>query len=195
MIIFEADDPEVLSGRYDQEGYTPQERRTNMRRARKAAGDTMVKKKKPAHRATRGRMTASRPTSERLKKPATVPVVRHRTNTFKGNGAPTSREVAPTITIGEAMRRAVAELGDVVIDADEAPAQMRQLSECYEQVAREQAAYNERVDQAKLAKKSLDSATALLLEKVRTFTHASKSLPLFDQPKQQPLDDAVGDEA
>lgn len=187
MIIFEADDPLVLNGTYDQEGYKPGERARIAKaeaRAQKEAGDTMSKKKKPAPRATRSTMKASKPTSAR--KPQTVPVVRHRTNTIKGNGAPaSSREVAPpTVTIGEAMRRAVAELGETVIDDNMAPAQMRQLAECYEQVAREQAAYGERCEQSKLAKKSLDSATALLLEKVRTFTHVTP-LPLFDGQQRE----------
>lgn len=181
MFIFEADDPLVLNGTYDQEGFKPGERARIAKaeaRAQKEAGD-MTKKKKPAPRPTRGLMKASKPTSAR--KPQTVPIVRHRTNTIKANGGlAESREVAPTVTIGEAMRRAVAELGETVIDDNLAPAQMRQLSECYEQVAREQACYNERVDLAKVAKKSLVSATALLLEKVRTFTHATP-LPLFDK--------------
>lgn len=105
-----------------------------------------------------------------------------RVNTHKTNGAAsTSVEVAPAaVSIGEAMRLAVEELGDVVIDEAMAPAHLRILAECYEQVAREQAAWNAKAEAAKVAKKALDGATALLLEKVRSFTHPAP-LPLFDQ--------------
>ena len=121
------------------------------------------------------------------KKPA------HRTTTFKSNGGlPESREVAPDspeqLTIGEAMRRAVQELGEVQISTDTAAQHLRELSDCYENVARAQAAYNLKAEAAKTAKKSFDSATELLLEKVRAFTHPVP-LPLFDQ-KQAEADQA-----
>lgn len=109
----------------------------------------------------------------------------HRMNVVKGNGAlPTSTEVAPAddhkIPIGEAMRKAVADLGDVAIDNELAPQQLRELGDCFEEVTRRRAAYNARAEEAKTAKKGLDAATDLLLEKVRTFTHPAP-LPLFDQ--------------
>lgn len=109
-----------------------------------------------------------------------------RVNTIKANGGlPESRAIAPEpdaerLPIGEAMRRAVEELGDVKIDDDLAPSQLRQLADCYEDVTRRQAAFNAKSEEAKTAKKSLESATDLLLEKVRAFTHPSP-LPLFDQ--------------
>lgn len=105
-----------------------------------------------------------------------------RRNIIPSNGdLPTSTEVAPEkVTIGEAMRRAVEELGDVQIDDELAPSQLRQLSEVYEDVVKAQAAFNTKSDDAKTAKKALESVTNLLLEKVRSFTHPV-SLPLFDE--------------
>lgn len=110
----------------------------------------------------------------------------HRVSTHKPNGGLSeSVEVAPEkITIGEAMRRAVEDLGPVTIDAELSAAQLRQLAECYEDVIRRKAAFNEKADDAKTAKKSLESATELLLEKVRSFTHPSP-LPLFDQAEAE----------
>lgn len=107
--------------------------------------------------------------------------VSHRVNTISGNGdMPTSQEVAPAEpTIGEAMRLAVAELGDVVIDETLAPAQMRELADAYERVTEEKAAFDRKSEAAKVARKSWESAQALLLEKVRAFTHPAP-LPLFD---------------
>lgn len=111
----------------------------------------------------------------------------HRVNTIKGNGAmPESREIAPDprVPIGEAMRRAVEQLGDVVIDDTLAPQQLRELAAVYEDVAKAQAAFNAKAEDAKIAKKSLESVTALLLEKVRAFTHPTM-LPLFDQAQAE----------
>lgn len=104
-----------------------------------------------------------------------------RTTTFPTNGdQPKSADVLPEkVTIGEAMRRAVAELGDVQIDDDLAPAQLRQLGEIIEDVTRRQAAYNLKSDEAKTAKKALESATELLITTVKEFTHPVP-LPLFD---------------
>lgn len=107
-----------------------------------------------------------------------------RVNTHKANGSlPESKAATPepeeTVTIGEAMRRAVEELGEILVDDQLAPQQMRQLAESYEEVARRQAAFKARSEEAKTAKKSLDSATELLLEQLRTFTHPAP-LPLFD---------------
>lgn len=98
-------------------------------------------------------------------------------------------EVAPgdddaKVSIGEAMRRAVEELGEVVVDDKLAPSQLRQLAEYYEDVTRMQAAFNEKSEAAKVAKKSLEGATNLLLERVRAFTHPAP-LPLFDQTQAE----------
>ena len=111
--------------------------------------------------------------------------VTHRVNTIKPNGSMSeSVEIVPgpdeRVTIGEAMRRAVEELGEVVVDDKLAPSQLRQLAEYYEDVTRAQAAFNEKSEAAKVAKKSLESATNLLLERVRAFTHPAP-LPFFDQ--------------
>jgi len=110
----------------------------------------------------------------------------HRVSTHQSNGGLSeSVEVAPAkMTIGEAMRRAVEELGPVTIDASLSASQLRQLADCYEDVVRRKAAFNEKADEAKTAKKSLESATELLLEKVRSFTHPSP-LPLFDQTQAE----------
>jgi len=127
--------------------------------------------------AKRGRNEPSRPKRK---------TVIHRLNTVKSNGAqPESQEVAPAeLPIGEAMRQAVAALGDVVIDESLAASHLRELAESYEQVTREQAAYDQKSEAAKIAKKSLESATELLLEKVRLFTHP-KAMPLFDQQQAE----------
>lgn len=120
---------------------------------------------------------------------ATHTVLSHNVTEHKSNGAlPEGHSVpvpAPeTITIGEAMRRAVEDLGEVTIDNDLAPDQMRQLAEVYEDVTRRQAAWNAKNDEAKVAKKALESATNLLLEKVRAFTHPI-ALPLFDKTQAE----------
>jgi hypothetical protein len=117
----------------------------------------------------------------------------HRVNTINSNGdQPESREVAPEkVTVGEAMRRAVENLGEVVIDETMAPAQLRELAECFEQVTREQAAFDAKSEEAKTAKKALESATNLLLEKVRTFTHPTP-MPLFDQQQAEEDLEATG---
>jgi hypothetical protein len=128
------------------------------------------------------------------KKPEKRAPVTHRVNTIKGNGAmPTSTEIAPAEpTIGEAMRLAVEALGDVVIDENLAPAQMRELAEAYERVTEEKAAFDKKNDAAKVAKKAWESAQNLLLEKVRAFTHPAP-LPLFDQQQAEDDEDAMLD--
>lgn len=105
----------------------------------------------------------------------------HRVTTVKPNGGlPTSQEVAPPqLSTGEAMRLAVQALGDLQVDPDLAPAQLRELGDLYEQVAREQAAYDLKAEATKIAKKALESAQTLLLERVKAFTHP-EPLPLFD---------------
>lgn len=112
-----------------------------------------------------------------------------RHNTHKANGSlPESRAASPEpeekVSIGEAMRQAVEQLGDVRVDPGLAPTQLLELGECYEEVARRQAAYDARAEELKTAKKGLDAATELLLEKVKTFTHPAP-LPLFDQAERE----------
>lgn len=121
----------------------------------------------------------------------------HRVTTHKPNGGISeSAEVAPpTKTVGEAMRLAVKELGPVVIDEGAAVGQMRQLADYYDRVAEERAAYNAKADAARIAKKSLESAVELLLERVKAFTHGP-SLPLFDAAeREQNLEDMVDRQA
>lgn len=114
------------------------------------------------------------------------PARRSRVNTIRSNGdQPSSMEVAPEpVSVGEAMRQAVASLGDVQIDNELAPAQLRQLADAYEEVAKTQAAFNAKNDAAKVAKKALDTATNFLLERVKDFTHPAP-LPLFDAPQAE----------
>lgn len=120
----------------------------------------------------------------------------HRINRHASSGALSeSAEVLPEkVNIGEAMRRAVEALGDTTVDPSLAPTQMLELADCYEQVVRMQAAFDARAEEAKTAKKSLESATSLLLEKVRTFTHPAP-LPLFDaaarEADTQKMEDAA----
>lgn len=108
-----------------------------------------------------------------------------RGRTIKGNGSVEQPvNVAPEpeerVNIGEAMRIAVEKLGAVKIDNDLAPQQLREIGEIVEDIARRQAAYDAKAEEAKTAKKSLESVTELLIEKARSFTHPSP-LPLFDQ--------------
>lgn len=97
----------------------------------------------------------------------------------KNGGVPTVTAVPQEVPVGEAIRLAIEELGDVKIDDALAPEQMRQLAECYENVVRNQAEYARRADAAKVAKKAVESSTELLLERVKAFTHPVP-LPLFD---------------
>lgn len=107
-----------------------------------------------------------------------------RVTTFPSNGdAPSTGDVLPEkVSIGEAMRRAVEDLGEVVIDTDLAPSQLRQLADLYEDWARRDAAFNAKNEEAKTAKKSAESAKDVLLLHVKEFTHP-KALPLFDGPQ------------
>lgn len=105
--------------------------------------------------------------------------VTHRVTTHRPNGAE-SVEVAPEkLPVGEAMRKAVEELGDVQIDAELAPAQLRELAESYQEVVRRRTAFNEKAEDAKVAKKGLEAAQSVLEEKVRLFCYPAP-LPLFD---------------
>lgn len=107
-----------------------------------------------------------------------------RRNTHKSNGSlPESQAPAPEpeerVNVGEAMRRAVEALGGMKIDDELASSQLQQLGTLYEDVAKRQAAFTARADEAKTAKKSLDAATESLLERLKAFTHPTP-LPLFD---------------
>lgn len=152
-------------------------------------------KKKPAKKAKR-RQNLHEQLSERRgkrpKKPETLTEAsaRGRVNTIPSNGdLPSSVEVAPEpVSIGEVMRQALDELGDIAIDPDLAIGQLHEIGEAYEEVVRRQAAYNARAEEAKTAKKSLEAAQEMVLEKVRAATHP-KPLPLFDH--QQAEDDRL----
>jgi hypothetical protein len=89
-----------------------------------------------------------------------------------------------TVPIGEAMRRAVEQLGEAVVDPGLAPTQLLELGALFEDVTRRKAAHTARAEEAKTAKKGLESAIEILLEKVRTFTHPAP-LPLFDQKEAE----------
>lgn len=183
MIIFAADDPLVLNGTYDREGYKPGERaRIAKARAHQvdtANGGPMAKRRTSQKPTTTGAKPGRKRWSAE-RKPVT-----HRVTTRHADGVSESREVAPAkVPIGEAMRRAVEALGDVQIDETLAPRQLAELADCYEQITREQAAFDAKSEEAKTAKKALESATNLLLEKVRAFTH-SAPLPLFDQKQAE----------
>jgi len=123
---------------------------------------------------------------KKIGKRSDTPIRNHRVVTHGTNGkGATAMEVAPEpVSIGEAMRRAVEELGDITIDDSLAASQLRQLAEAYEEVTRMKAAFNEKAEAAKVAKKALESTTELLLEKLRSFTHPAP-LPLFDLPQAE----------
>lgn len=123
-----------------------------------------------------------------------------RMNTHKSNGSlPESQAVAPTaeperVPVGEAMRMAVEALGPVTVDGELAAQQMRDLAADYDEVERRKAAFNAKAEEAKTAKKALDAATELLLEKLRTYTHATP-MPLFDETQAEADHEAMLDAA
>lgn len=112
-----------------------------------------------------------------------------RSRRIRPNGAvdepvTTAPEPEPKVTVGEAMRRAVEELGEVIVDDQLAPAQLRELGVCCEEIVRRQAAFDAKSEEAKTAKKSLESAQELLLERVKAFTHPTP-LPIFDAVERE----------
>lgn len=108
----------------------------------------------------------------------------HKTNGSVSEPLAVAPEPDEKVTIGEAMRQAVEALGEVIVDDQVAPQQMRQLGDCYEEITKRQAAYDAQAEKAKTAKKSLESAQELLLLKVREFTHPTP-LPLFDHTQAE----------
>ena len=137
-----------------------------MAKSQKRASKRDRKLTRPASAAKRSRWSASR------------------SRTIKGNGSVSttlaaSAAPAASATVGEAMRLAVEALGDVAVDAQLAPGQLRELGTCYEEIARRHAAFDAKAEEAKTAKKSLELAQELLLERVKAFTHPAP-LPLFD---------------
>jgi len=72
----------------------------------------------------------------------------------------------------------------LTVDDARAGAQMRQLGEAYEEVVRQQAAFNAKAEAAKTAKKSLEAAHEVALALIRDFTHP-KPMPLFDAPQAE----------
>jgi hypothetical protein len=138
-------------------------------------------KKKAAGKGKRDRFKPER-TKTRASK--TNGALTHRVTTHDGN-ASTSMEVAPEkVNIGEAMRLAVEALGERVIDNDLAPQQLAELGGVLEDITRRRAAFDAKNEEAKTAKKSLESALDLLVEKVRSFTHPI-ALPLFDNQERE----------
>lgn len=107
--------------------------------------------------------------------------ITHRVTTINSNGdLPESREVAPEkVPAAEAVRRAIEQLGEAKIDSDLAPHQMAELAGYYIEYARRKTEFDVKADAAKTAKKGLEIATDLLLEKLREFAFP-KPLPLFD---------------
>ena len=177
MIIFDADDPLVLDGTFDREGYKKGERaRIAKARARQTKGQTPMVKTRTKFS---GKRQARKPSASASRKRVAA---LSRTTTHRPNGSLPEAHTAPAeaVPIGEAMRRAVEQLGDVVIDDKLAASQLRELAECYDEIARNQAAFTAKSEAAKIAKKSLDASTNVLLEKLRAFTHPTP-LPLFDQ--------------
>jgi hypothetical protein len=87
------------------------------------------------------------------------------------------------VKVGEAVRQAVEALGVPAFDNGLSPEQLKDLSDAYDAVVRETAAYKAKKWAAKIAKDSLKSATELLLGKVKTFTHPAP-LPLFEAAKE-----------
>ena len=192
MIIFDVDDPLVLNGTYDREGFRPNER---VRIAKAWARQT--ERERPiveTHKKFSGKRQTRKPSASASRaRRRRVPVPR--TTTHRPNGSPPEVHAAPAepVPIGEAMRRAVEQLGEVVIDDKLAASQLRELAECYEEIARDQAAFTAKSEAAKIAKKSLDASTNVLLEKLRAFTHPTP-LPLFDgvQAEQDERDMLAG---
>lgn len=109
-----------------------------------------------------------------------------RTNTHPSNGSlPESQAVAPTpapepVPVGEAMRLAVEALGPPAVDNALAAQQLADIGASFEDLTRRQAAYAVKLDEAKVAKKSVDAAQELVNEKVRMYTHPPQDLPLLD---------------
>jgi hypothetical protein len=68
----------------------------------------------------------------------------------------------------------------IQIDDELAAGQLRELAELQTEVNAATSTYNVKKDAAAVAKKTVESKTELLLEKLRLFTHPP-SLPLFDQ--------------
>lgn len=145
---------------------------------------------------------AKKKSAERTKEKSPAPAKRKnwsasRGRTIKANGGITEplnvpAEPAEKVNIGEAMRRAVEALGEVVVDDQVAPQQLRELGVCLEEITRRQAAFDAKAEEAKTAKKSLESAQELLLERVKAFTHPTP-LPLFDNAeREKDLDEMRG---
>lgn len=178
MIIFAADDPLVRNGTYDQEGFTPKERRALTRKQQQGA--PMAKHAKALKEESH--VTITGPDGESFSATGDeFQAAVHRLTTLPSNGdAPESREVAPqAISVGEAMRQAVAALGERTTDVGLSAGQLAELADCYEHVIEATAAYAQKADAAKVAKKAVESATEFLLERIKAYTHGA-SLPLFD---------------
>jgi len=99
----------------------------------------------------------------------------------QANGAagPVMSVPEPDLPLEESIKKAIEELGELAVDESSAPKHLRELADDYHEVVRTQTILAKRVDAVKIAKKSVDSATAVLLEKLRSCTH-QKPLPLFN---------------
>lgn len=189
--IFDANDPRVLDGTFDVFGFNRQERAAQARKEQHMAKRA---KKKPEDDT---RVTLSGPNGQMSSMTgAEFDAAVHRISTLPSNGdAPQSCEVAPgPISVGEAMRQAVEALGARTIDDGLTAGQLAALADCYERVVQETAAYAQKAEAAKVAKKAVESATEFLLSRVREFTHGAP-LPLFDQQQAEADHVAMTDSA
>lgn len=124
-----------------------------------------------------------------------------RTNTHKSNGSlPESQAVAPTteperVPIAEAMRQAEEALGTMSIDRDHAAEQLGDIASAQIDVVRRQAAVNARAEELKTAKKSLESARALVDEKIRMYAFPTSAGPLIDLATREADQEAMLDAA
>ena len=158
MLIFEADDPLVLDGTYDREGFTPKERRAQQR---KLKGERMAKKKAP-------KKTTPKKATQKKK---TVKAVTAKAAKLGG-------------AVSKAVKAFSTNLGAMNVSMDDAPAQMMELGELLEDVAKAKDTADSKAADAKTAKATYESKVNLLLEKLRGFTHP-KALPLFDATERE----------
>lgn len=161
----------------------------------------MSKRKVTANQPVRQKKAVKKPVPVAKKKPVKAPakkaekgrVLEHKPKPAAGKKSKSAAEkpavVEVQIPIGEAMRQAVEKLGPIAIDPSLAVSQLEQLGEYHANVVRMQAAYDERAEAAKTAKKSLEAAQEVLIDQVKRFTRKAP-MPLFDRvQKEQDLVD------
>lgn len=184
MKIFEADDPLVLSGEMDEEGYKPGER-ARIAKAKQFQEDLMSKKKptakkKPEKKAPEKKKADGRPRLVKkeagAKKTADTPKMSHRVTTHKPN-ASTSVAIMP--------EPAVLDLGPIVLpDRDEAVAVIKGLAELNDRALQAKARYEAAKSKAKDLKDKWESLVEEVASKLRAATHGS-DLPLFDKVERE----------